>query len=103
MKRVFLCFFFSGGGWVFTLYLLGVEKLTLIVEKSKYVGKENLWRRFAWANFFSVFFPCIKLLFIVKDLLCMWRVVCVYRKKKFLLTYVLPNIQNNKYTILYTY
>ena len=69
--------FFFSGGWVFTLYLLGVEKLTLIVEKSKYVGKENLWRRFAWANFFLCSSLALNYYFIVKDLLCMWRVVCI--------------------------
>lgn len=91
MKRVFLCFFFSGGGWVFTLYL-GVEKLTLIVEKSKYVGKENLWRRFAWANFFSVFFPCIKLLFYCQGSI-MYVESCVYTEKKTSI-----NIRTTKYT-----
>lgn len=92
MKRMFLCFFFSGGGWVFTLYLLGVEKLTLIVEKSKYVGKENLWRRFAWANFFSVFFPCIKLLFYCQGSI-MYVESCVYTEKKTSI-----NIRTTKYT-----
>ena len=82
--------FFFSGGWVFTLYLLGVEKLTLIVEKSKYVGKENLWRRFAWANFFCVL-PCIKLLFYCQGSI-MYVESCVCIPKTSI------NIRTTKYT-----